>query len=90
MLAFRGMKTVGVHEAKTRFSQLLRGVEGGEEVVVTRAGAAVARIVPMASEPATTTSRFGLLANEIADPGDWEDEDGDELGDLFASTRPPT
>lgn len=81
------MKTVGVHEAKTRFSELLRGVESGDEVVVTRAGAAVARIVPMASEPAATTSRFGLLADEIADPGDWEDGDGDELGDLFGLPR---
>ena len=40
------MTTVGVHEAKTSLSELLRSVESGEEVLVTRGGQAVARIVP--------------------------------------------
>jgi prevent-host-death family protein len=40
------MITVGAFEAKTKFSELLDRVERGEEVVVTRHGKAVARIVP--------------------------------------------
>ncbi len=39
------MKTVNVHEAKTMLSQLLSAVEGGEEVVITRHGMPVARLV---------------------------------------------
>ncbi len=39
------MKQVNVHEAKTRLSQLIADVEGGEEVVIARAGKPVARIV---------------------------------------------
>jgi prevent-host-death family protein len=42
------MKTVNVHEAKTRLSQLLAQVEAGEEVVIARAGKPVARLVPAA------------------------------------------
>jgi len=41
------MMEVGVHETKTRLSQLLRQVAAGEEVIITRAGKPVARIVPI-------------------------------------------
>jgi prevent-host-death family protein len=40
------MAKVSVHEAKTHFSRLLRRVEGGEEIVIARAGEPVARLVP--------------------------------------------
>jgi len=75
-----------VHQAKTQLSQLLRRVENGEEVVVTRGGRAVARIVGI-QPPRGRNDRFGLLAAEIADPGDWDDEDGEALGDLFGIPR---
>lgn len=38
--------TVGVFEAKTKFSELLDRVEAGEEIIVTRHGKPVARITP--------------------------------------------
>jgi prevent-host-death family protein len=44
----KASKTVNVHEAKTHLSRLLKRVEGGEEVVIARAGRAVARLVPVA------------------------------------------
>lgn len=39
---------VGVHEAKTRLSELLRYVETGQEVEIYRGGTPVARLVPEA------------------------------------------
>jgi len=39
------MRTVNVHEAKTHLSTLLVEVEGGEEIVIARAGRPVARLV---------------------------------------------
>ena len=39
-------KEVGAFEAKSRLGQLLDWVEAGEEVVITRRGKAVARLVP--------------------------------------------
>lgn len=39
------MPQFNVHDAKTRFSQLLEMVERGEEVVVARNGRPVARLV---------------------------------------------
>lgn len=40
---------VGVHEAKTHFSQLLRRVAAGEEITITTGGTPVARLVPIRS-----------------------------------------
>ncbi len=42
------MITVGSFEAKTHLSSLLERVERGEEVLITRHGKAVARLVPAA------------------------------------------
>jgi len=44
------MMTLPVYEAKTRLSELLTAVEQGEQVVITRHGQAVAKLV--AVEPA--------------------------------------
>jgi prevent-host-death family protein len=44
------MKTIGAYEAKTRFSELLREVESGQTVAVTRHGQPVARLSPMDKE----------------------------------------
>jgi prevent-host-death family protein len=42
------MIEVGVHEAKTHLSQLLKRVAAGEEIVIARGGKPVARLVPVA------------------------------------------
>lgn len=39
--------TVGVHEAKTHLSRLLRRVATGEEIVITSGGKPAARLVPV-------------------------------------------
>ncbi len=39
------MATVGVHEAKTNLSKLLRRAEAGEDVVIRRGNEPVARLV---------------------------------------------
>jgi len=41
------MTEVGVHEAKTHLSQLLKRVAAGEENVIARGGKPVARLVPV-------------------------------------------
>ena len=49
------MTQVAVYEAKTRLSELLDEVEAGGEVLITRGGTAVARLV--AAEPAPAAQR---------------------------------
>ena len=41
---------IGIYEAKTRLSELIRKVQGGEPVVITHRGEAVARLVPYENE----------------------------------------
>ncbi len=48
---------VGVHEAKTTLSELLRRVTAGEEVVITRSGEPIAKIVAVRSKQARTLGR---------------------------------
>ncbi len=42
------MKTIGASEARTHFAHLLKRVANGEQIVITRHGTPVARLVPFA------------------------------------------
>jgi prevent-host-death family protein len=44
------METVGAFEAKTNLSQLLDRVERGEEVIISRHGRAIAKLVPVGDQ----------------------------------------
>lgn len=59
------MKTVvvGIHEAKTNFSKLLKLVESGHEVIVKSFDRPVARLVPYSAS--RTERKPGLLAGQI-------------------------
>lgn len=41
------MKSIGVHEARAKFSRLLDEVERGETITITRHGRPIARVVPV-------------------------------------------
>ena len=65
------MIKVNIREAKTELSRLLNRVIAGEEVVITRAGKPVARLVPIESpHPA---SRLGLGKSDWKVPEDFND-----------------
>jgi len=48
-------KTVSLRDANQNFAKYIREVEGGEEIVVTKRGEAVARIVPVRGKPRVLT-----------------------------------
>ena len=67
----RGRKTVNVHEAKTHLSKLLEQVEGGEEVIIARAGHPVARLIPFArpgKRPLGLDAGLGFIAADFDAP----------------------
>jgi len=41
------LESVNMHEAKTHLSKLVERVEGGEEIVISRAGKPAAKLVPV-------------------------------------------
>jgi prevent-host-death family protein len=51
------MKTVGAFEAKTHLAQLLEDAQRGEEVLITRHGKPMARLVPSAPIPALSRAQ---------------------------------
>jgi prevent-host-death family protein len=73
------VRKVGVHEAKTHLSRLLREVETGEEVVIVRNGDAVARLVR--AEP--RRREFGMDEGRFTVPDDFNDPLPDELQRAF-------
>jgi len=42
---------VNIHEAKTHFSRLLAQVGKGEEIIISKAGKPVARLIPVEENP---------------------------------------
>lgn len=60
---------MGVYEAKTTFSKLLERVAAGEEIVITRRGEEVARLVPATGH---RTRRLGVDRGLYTVPDDFD------------------
>lgn len=73
-----------IHEAKTNLSRIVERVEHGEEILISRAGTPVARLVPL-SPRARRTARGSLRGALVMAP-DWDsDEVNDAIADDFGS-----
>lgn len=57
--------TINVHEAKTRFSQLLEQAHAGQEIILAKAGKPYARMVPLSTE--LPQRRPGRLTMNVED-----------------------
>jgi prevent-host-death family protein len=73
---------VSVHEAKTHLSRLLRRVALGEEIVISRGGQPVARLVPVAGRKAR---RLGVDRGRFEVPADFDAALPDEVLQAFES-----
>ena len=75
---------VDVHEAKSRFSDMLDRIAIGEEVVITDRGETIAKLVPVS---ATTKKRrklrFGSAKGKFTVPDDFNGPLPKEIEDLF-------
>ena len=69
------MRQVTVHEAKTHLSRLLREIAGGQDVVITRWGRPVARLVPIhGGDPI-----FGVDEGRFVVPDDFDESVHEDL-----------
>ena len=62
------MAQINIRDAKTHFSSLIERVQGGEEILIARAGRPVARLVPLATAGAART--FGQDRGRFRVPED--------------------
>jgi antitoxin (DNA-binding transcriptional repressor) of toxin-antitoxin stability system len=73
------MYQVGVHEAKTHFSELLRRVASGEEVLITKSGKPMARLSapaptrPVPAKRTQGTRPVGMYAGTITIADDFNE-----------------
>lgn len=76
------METVGIAKAKTLLSQLVTKLERGEldEVVITRTGYPVAKLVPVA---ASTVRRLGAAKGMFEVPDDIDGPHNTEIERMF-------
>lgn len=65
-----------VHEAKTHLSRILEEVGAGEEVVISKAGEPVAKVVPIRKDVPLRTP--GLLRGQIFLSEDWDSDETNE------------
>ena len=64
------METFNIHEAKTHFSKLVDSAMQGKEIVITKAGKAAVKPVPIL--PAKPRLRFGALKGRIKISDDFD------------------
>lgn len=76
------MEEVGVHEAKTNLSRLLRRVEAGEEITIKRGQVVVAKLVPATT---ANTRRLGTERGRFQVPDDFDAPLDDEILEAFES-----
>jgi prevent-host-death family protein len=65
-----------IHEAKTQLSRIIDRVEHGEEVIISRAGRPVAKVVPLPTSVRRTGR--GSLAGRLHVPDDWDSAETNE------------
>jgi prevent-host-death family protein len=71
-MAAEDLDSVNMHEAKTQLSRLVARVEGGEQIVITRAGKPAAKLVPVAAdEPGRRTLGGWEGKFDVPSPEEW-------------------
>ena len=63
-------KPVNIHAAKTHFSRLVERAARGEEIIISKAGKPVARLMPLAAP--VRVRRPGLLKGKIKIADDFD------------------
>ena len=77
------MPQIGMHEAKTKLSQLVERAERGEDIVIARNGKPVARLVPV-SAAASFDSVRGAWRDRVRMADDF-DELPEDIADAFGA-----
>jgi prevent-host-death family protein len=65
-----GALQYNIHEAKTNLSRIIDRVEHGEEIVISRAGHPVAKVIPL--ERRVHRDGYGSLRGQIVLDDDWD------------------
>lgn len=64
------MRKINIHDAKTHLSRYVNEAARGEEIVIAKAGKALARLAPL--RPAKSPRKLGLLDGKARIPDDFD------------------
>lgn len=78
------MKIVNIHAAKTQLSKLIAEVVAGEEVVISKAGTPLVRLVPVAASEGAR--KLGALAGAVVEASDCWNQDPSTEALFYGST----
>lgn len=76
-------ETVNVYDAKTHFSRLLARAEGGAEIVISRHGRPVARLIPYRSDP--VARQPGIWKGRVAIGDDFDQFSASDERDWYGA-----
>jgi prevent-host-death family protein len=86
-MAAGDLESVNMHEAKTHLSKLVERVEGGEEIVISRAGKPAAKLVPIPQAKAGKRKLGGWEGRfEMPSDEEWKEMDK-EIEQLFEESE---
>ena len=66
------VKQFNIHDAKTNLSRIIQRVEQGEEIIISRAGRPVAKVIPLTGK-VQRSGRGSLRGNLVLAP-DWDSD----------------
>jgi prevent-host-death family protein len=69
-MSAEAVERFNIHEAKTNLSKLIERVEHGEEIIISRAGQPVAKIIPLGRQ--ARMASFGSLKGKIVLDEVWD------------------
>jgi len=80
------LEQFNIHDAKTNLSRIIERVERGEEIVISRSGTPVAKVVPLAGR--FLRGGRGCLAGQLVLEPDWDAPEVNEaIADDFGMPR---
>ena len=77
------MRTVNIHEAKTRLSRLVDQAAKGEAFVIAKAGKSLVKVTRLDAPASQEVRRLGFMAGEIDVPDDFNRMGRAEIARLF-------
>jgi prevent-host-death family protein len=77
------MKTVNIHEAKTRLSKLIEEASRGEAFVIAKAGKPVVKVTALSAPTGAQVRRLGFMVGQISVPDDFDRMGKGEIERIF-------
>lgn len=81
------MKTINIHQAKTKLSKLVNEASKGEPFVIAKAGKPMVKVTALGAPVGAEVKRLGFMSGQISVPDDFDRMGEEEIARLFTSGK---